>query len=85
MPTMREVQKVASGMFALADVSNKGTEAGLSSKHFINWAQSHVIGSAILDSVEKVREEEHKHGGGAEIDAKAYANKFAAAVMTRER
>lgn len=55
MPTRREVHKVAGGMFALADVGNKGTESGLSSQHFINWAQNHVIGSAILDSVEKVR------------------------------
>ena len=54
MPTRREVHKVAGGMFALADVGNKGTESGLSSQHFINWAQNHVIGSAILDSVEKV-------------------------------
>lgn len=71
-------------MFALADTGKRGEEAGLSSTHFIAWAQSHVIGSAILESVEKVRADESR-GANGDMDAKQYASQFAAAVVTRER
>ena len=53
-PSRREVAKVAAGMFALAEAGRGDTKQGLSSGVFIKWAQSHVIGSAILDSVERV-------------------------------
>lgn len=57
MPTKAQFEDLSRSMFALAHSSRleNADEEGISQKEFVAWAMSHVIGKALIKSVEAVR------------------------------